>query len=59
MRYREIIKEQTSAGNVASLPQELPIIIRRPAPTTLINDPVSKRSQENAKNTLKKRRKFS
>lgn len=58
MRYKEIIKEQTSAGNIAALPQAMPIIIRRVAPSTLINDPVTKRSQENAKKTLKKRRKI-
>lgn len=57
MRYNEIIKEQTSAGNIATLAQALPVIIRRPGPETLINDPVTKRSQENARNTLKKRRK--
>lgn len=58
MRYYEIIKEQTSAGNIATLNQNLPLIIRRVTPTTLINDPTTKRSQENAKNTLKKRRKI-
>lgn len=58
MRYQEIVNEQTSAGNIATVAQGMPIIIRRVAPTTLINDPTTKRSQENAKNTLKKRRKI-